>query len=166
MEVQGLYNSALNFEANVLSMVESLVVETALLAQKSLLGFLLVIRSLPDDNIAFTNLVGKDQRFPMAELNKVKEPVAENKNAGESEDNEDDDHDDDEDDDNESGDDSNDDDDDEDSDDDIETNGDGGSDDEDDDEDDSDDDEDDDDEEDDDEDDEEEQPQPPTKKKK
>ncbi|XP_070672818.1 uncharacterized protein [Malus domestica] len=133
------------------------------------------VGSLRDDRDAFQDSVRTDQRFPMSELNKGKEPDAENNDAGEPEDDDSDDDEDvddedsddnDEDDGNDSEEDS--DDDEEDSDDEVEANGNGENDDEDDDEDDDgdDDDEDDDDEEDEDDEDDEELNKLPSERKK
>ncbi|XP_028953444.2 uncharacterized protein [Malus domestica] len=156
-------------------MLLSLLVDAAILAHQSLLLLIFQVGSLRDDRDAFQDSVRTDQRFPMSELNKGKEPDAENNDAGEPEDDDSDDDEDvddedsddnDEDDGNDSEEDS--DDDEEDSDDEVEANGNGENDDEDDDEDDDgdDDDEDDDDEEDEDDEDDEELNKLPSERKK
>ncbi|BBN68182.1 Protein of unknown function D, partial [Prunus dulcis] len=141
MEIQSFCHSADDLKGIMRCLVESLMVETALLAHKSLLLLLLQfhnskkekgdkiinfsskriigasfllkqinfdeqIGSLPDDHDIFQNSVKTYQRwerhfgvrlhfrFPMSELNKVKEPHAENNDAGETEDDDDDDDDD------------------------------------------------------------------------
>ncbi|OAY52761.1 prostatic spermine-binding protein isoform X1 [Manihot esculenta] len=155
-----------NLERILCSMVQSLVVETALLAQKSLLCLLFVMRSLPDDVGAVQDLMATDMRFPFSELNRSEEPSAECKDAGETEDDSDDGDGDGDDDDDSNGEEGTDD---EEDDSDAEASGDGESDDDDDgnDDDEEGDDDDEDDDDDDDEDDEEgEETQPPSKRKK
>ncbi|PON90050.1 hypothetical protein TorRG33x02_140820 [Trema orientale] len=72
---------------------KSLVVEDSSLLPQKLSG------AMPGDNDTSMDIIGKDQRFPVAEPSRVKEPVAENKDAGETEENDysDDDEDDDDD---------------------------------------------------------------------
>ncbi|KAJ8754902.1 hypothetical protein K2173_015414 [Erythroxylum novogranatense] len=156
----------------VCSIFEYAVVETALLAQSSLLGLLLMMRFQPHDGIMLTDLVTTDKRFPLSELNEVRKTVEDNQDGGETNDGDSDNDDSDDDDDDNDGEDNEgeDDEDDEGNNDDIDDDGSAKSGDEDDDddgEDDDDEDEDEDDEDDeDDEEDEEEEAQPPTKKKK
>ncbi|PON35956.1 hypothetical protein PanWU01x14_332040 [Parasponia andersonii] len=71
---------------------KSLVLEDSSLLAQKLSG------AMPGDNDTSMDIIGKDQRFPVAELSRVKKPVAENKDASETEENdysEDDDDDDD-----------------------------------------------------------------------
>ncbi|KAJ9141043.1 hypothetical protein P3X46_031626 [Hevea brasiliensis] len=153
------------------SVMEAMVVETALAAWKSLAYLFFVVGSLPDDIDALPKLTAMDERFPLNELFKIKHPDAENKDASDTEDDDEEDDDNAEDPDDEGdgdfsgeeggeeGD----------PEDDPEANGEGGSDDEDDDDDDDDGDEDDDEEDEEDEEEEEEEeevPQPPAKKRK
>ncbi|CAK9146272.1 unnamed protein product [Ilex paraguariensis] len=170
MEVERLCSGAFALERMVCSALEAVVVDTALVAQKTLVWLILLIVSVPNDIDMLPNPLGEEKSFPLRDLNRVTRPDAENKDASDTEDDEDEDNDadvNDEDDDEFSGEEVSDDDE-GDSEDDVEANGDGGSDDDDDDDDDSDEDDDDDSDEDEgeEEDDEEEQNQPPFKKKK
>ncbi|XP_050382648.1 phosphopantothenoylcysteine decarboxylase subunit VHS3-like [Argentina anserina] len=85
MEMLSKSNCAADFDSFDYSLLESLVAETAILADKSLLLlFLLVLSSVNKKNVLLDS-VTTDQRFLTSDLNKVKEPDAENSDAGEAE---------------------------------------------------------------------------------
>ncbi|KAL6141075.1 hypothetical protein ACLB2K_059366 [Fragaria x ananassa] len=93
MEMHTIPNGAADFDNLKRSVVESSVSETAILADKSLLFLLLLVWSSTNKNNILPNSVRTD-RFPTSDLNKVKEPDAENNDAGEAKDDKDSDDDD------------------------------------------------------------------------
>ncbi|KAL7616920.1 hypothetical protein Lser_V15G01250 [Lactuca serriola] len=71
----------------------SLMVQTVLVAEKSICWLLFLIGSIPNNDDALSNLVDAEKRFPLSDLNKVASPDAECKDASETEDDSDDDED-------------------------------------------------------------------------